>query len=153
MENRQSLRDVERLRMALQTNNRLNLEFRGSLSKILRDHGQQVDDYLLRELVVALPAELPGVWMGGVRPYVEPLSAATSSKKSKKSDGSNGITPQKRGRKGSGQKGQPIPPQERRRRDRGQKGQPIPPQKAAKKAAKKSASKKGGSKKGASKKA
>jgi hypothetical protein len=73
MENSQSFREVERLRFAFQMNSRLNLEFRGTLSKLLREYDHTLDDRLLGELVLALPGELPG--MG---PMAHPLAAASS---------------------------------------------------------------------------
>jgi hypothetical protein len=54
------LREAQQLRVRMQTNNRLHLEVMAALSKTFRDNGEQVSDGLLRNLVFAVPDELPG---------------------------------------------------------------------------------------------
>jgi hypothetical protein len=56
----ESLREISKLRLRFQMNNRLRLESLAALSKIFREHGEDLKDELLSSLVFALPLELPG---------------------------------------------------------------------------------------------
>jgi hypothetical protein len=60
MDTQGPLREAQRLRVRMQTNNRLHLEVMAALSKTFRDNGEKVSDGLLRNLVFAVPDELPG---------------------------------------------------------------------------------------------
>jgi hypothetical protein len=56
----ESLREISKLRLRFQMNNRLRLESLAALSKIFREHGEDLKDEVLSSLVFALPSELPG---------------------------------------------------------------------------------------------
>jgi hypothetical protein len=56
----ESLREISKLRLRFQMNNRLRLESLAALSKIFREHGEDLKDEVLSTLVFALPSELPG---------------------------------------------------------------------------------------------
>ena len=60
MNAQESLREISKLRLRFQMNNRLRLESLAALSKIFREHGEDLKDDLLSSLVFALPFELPG---------------------------------------------------------------------------------------------
>jgi hypothetical protein len=60
MDAQESLREIDNLRLRFQMNNRLRLECLAALSKIFREHGENLKDELLSSLVFAIPAELPG---------------------------------------------------------------------------------------------
>ncbi|WP_145926267.1 MULTISPECIES: hypothetical protein [unclassified Rhizobium] len=52
--------DVISLRASIRANPRIELEFKGRLSEILRDYHVQVDNDLLGELVLATQSEIDG---------------------------------------------------------------------------------------------
>ena len=60
MDTQESLRDIYNLRLRFQMNNRLRLECLAALSRIFREHGENLKDELLSSLVFAVPGELPG---------------------------------------------------------------------------------------------
>ena len=60
MDTQESLREIYNLRLRFQMNNRLRLECLAALSKIFREHGENLKDELLSSLVFAIPVELPG---------------------------------------------------------------------------------------------
>ena len=60
MDTQESLREIYNLRLRFQMNNRLRLECLAALSKIFREHGENLKDELLSSLVFAIPGELPG---------------------------------------------------------------------------------------------
>jgi hypothetical protein len=60
MDSRESLKEVARLRLRFQMNNRLRLESLAALSRVFREYGETVSDGLLSSLVFALPDELAG---------------------------------------------------------------------------------------------
>lgn len=54
------LREARRLRLRMQSDNRLRLEVLAALSRTFRENREQVSNDLLRSLVFAVPDELPG---------------------------------------------------------------------------------------------
>jgi hypothetical protein len=58
MENNESFREVSKLRLRFQMNNRLRLESLAALSKVFREFGEPLSDDLLSSLIFALPQEL-----------------------------------------------------------------------------------------------
>jgi hypothetical protein len=60
METQNALREIAKVRMHFQINNRLRLESLAALSKTFRDHGATISDELLASIVPAVPEELPG---------------------------------------------------------------------------------------------
>jgi hypothetical protein len=60
MDTQESLWEIYNLRLRFQMNNRLRLECLAALSRIFRDHGENLKDELLSSLVFAIPGELPG---------------------------------------------------------------------------------------------
>jgi hypothetical protein len=70
MQNLPLEREIASLRLRFQANNRMRLEFLGTLSKILRDYGEPVSDDLLAAVVLATPNELADLG--------RPLKAASS---------------------------------------------------------------------------
>jgi hypothetical protein len=70
------LREAQRLRVKMQMNNRLHLEVMAALSKTFRDNREKVSDGLLRNLVFAVPEELPGEGALSKSAIMMPLQAA-----------------------------------------------------------------------------
>src|SRR5579862_4980305 len=60
MNNQESLQEIFNLRLRFQMNSRLRLESLAALSRLFREHGEDLHDELLATMVFALPAELPG---------------------------------------------------------------------------------------------
>lgn len=85
MQNLPLEREIASLRLRFQANNRLRLEFLGTLSKILRDYGEPVSDDLLASVVLATPNELADL----SRPH-----EAAASKRPRKSRGAGTGPPQ-----------------------------------------------------------
>ncbi len=103
MQNLPLEREIASLRLRFQANNRLRLEFLGTLSKILRDYGEPVSDSLLDSVVLATPNELADL----NRSY-----EASGSKSSKKKRGNALGTPPQQGDQGPPQQGMNGPPQQ-----------------------------------------
>jgi hypothetical protein len=72
MNAQESLREIDNLRLRFQMNNRLRLECLAALSKIFREHNENLQDELLSSLVFAIPCELPGE-----RPAYQDLAGET----------------------------------------------------------------------------
>jgi hypothetical protein len=53
--------EIVTLRLIFERNSRLNLEFLASLSKLIREHEENINPELLRRIVIAIPEELQGV--------------------------------------------------------------------------------------------
>ncbi len=60
MNNQESLQEIFNLRLRFQMNSRLRLESLAALSRLFREHNEDLNDELLATMVFALPAELPG---------------------------------------------------------------------------------------------
>ena len=60
MNNQESLQEIFNLRLRFQMNSRLRLESLAALSRLFREHDEDLNDELLATMVFALPAELPG---------------------------------------------------------------------------------------------
>jgi hypothetical protein len=60
MNSQETLQEISNLRLRFQMNNRLRLESLAALSRLFREHGENLNDELLSSLVFALPVELPG---------------------------------------------------------------------------------------------
>lgn len=60
METQDALRQIARVRMHFQMNNRLRLESLAALSRTFREHGEAISDELLALIVPAVSEELPG---------------------------------------------------------------------------------------------
>ena len=60
METQNALREIAKVRMHFQINNRLRLESLAALSRTFREHGATISDELLASIVPAVSEELPG---------------------------------------------------------------------------------------------
>ena len=75
MDSKESLREVSRLRLRFQMNNRLRLECLAALSKVFREYAEPVSDELLSSLILALPNELHSKEDAEVPPTAIPPTA------------------------------------------------------------------------------
>ncbi len=60
MQTQDTLREIAKVRMHFQINNRLRLESLAAISRTFREHGATISDELLASLVPAIRQELPG---------------------------------------------------------------------------------------------
>jgi hypothetical protein len=137
MQNLPQEREIASLRLRFQANNRLRLEFLGTLSKILRDYGEPVSDGLLDSIVLATPNELADL--------NKSYEAAGSKRPGKRRGNGVGTGPPQ-------QNDEQGPPQHKDEQGPPQHKDVTGPPQQNKKKSKKGSSKKGTTKKGAAKK-
>ena len=127
MQNLPLEREIASLRLRFQANNRLRLEFLGTLSKILRDYGEPVSDNLLDSVVLATPNELADL----NRSYEAAASKNPRTRKSNGSDTPPQQGPPQQGEQGPPQQGEQGPPQQGEQGPP-QQGEQGPPQQGGK---------------------